>query len=218
MKKLLLLASIALAMNAGAQNFKFSSNGVELRDGETLNITDLHERVITDLIFDPKLTVTTTQAGPVKVTINFAENQASPALSDEDADLNYINGVGKAKVQICSSKIALNCQTVLPGAESSWTGSLDANYTENLLVEQVYTVGTSVNEVEGLTINSKFTVTVEQGGEKKAVTFVVNLDPASIDAIVANSNAASAIYNLQGRKLAAPAKGINIINGKKVII
>ncbi len=36
--------------------------------------------------------------------------------------------------------------------------------------------------------------------------------------INAESNASAAVYDLQGRKLAAPAKGINIINGKKVLV
>ncbi len=31
-------------------------------------------------------------------------------------------------------------------------------------------------------------------------------------------NAADAIYNLQGRRLSAPARGINIINGKKILV
>lgn len=218
MKKLLLLASMALALSAGAQNFKFCSNGVELNDGETIDISSLYEFDLRDLIFDPKLTLTTAQAGPVKVTINFTENKALPQLSDLDDDFRYINGIGDAKVQICSPNIALSCQTLEAGNESSWTGTLEADFTENLLIEQVYKVGTSVKDFEGLTINSKFTVTVEQGGEKKTVNFVVNIDPASIDEIVANGAAQSAVYNLQGRKLSAPVKGINIVNGKKILV
>lgn len=219
MKKLLLLASMALAMSAGAQNFKFCSNGEELKDGQTLNITNLYSRDSKSLVFDPKLTVTTTQAGAVKVTINYMEDYATPELSDEDEFLDYRNGVGEGRVQICSTNIVGNCNFVFTDDEKSWTGSLDANFTENLLIEQVYTVGTAVNGIEGLTINSKFTVTVEQGGEKKTVTFVINIDPASIEDIIADTgDAASAVYNLQGRKLVAPVKGINIVNGKKVLV
>jgi hypothetical protein len=33
-----------------------------------------------------------------------------------------------------------------------------------------------------------------------------------------NNNAANGIYNLVGQKLAAPQKGVNIINGKKILV
>ena len=39
---------------------------------------------------------------------------------------------------------------------------------------------------------------------------------SGIDAIVAEKG--DAVYDLQGRRLAAPAKGFNIINGRKVIV
>lgn len=43
-------------------------------------------------------------------------------------------------------------------------------------------------------------------------------DPAGISEITAGAKAATAVYDLQGRRLAAPVKGINIINGKKVLV
>lgn len=47
-------------------------------------------------------------------------------------------------------------------------------------------------------------------------TLTVNNTPTSIREITAEGAAAGAIYDLQGRKVVAPAKGIFIVNGKKV--
>ncbi len=51
-------------------------------------------------------------------------------------------------------------------------------------------------------------------------TFVVDSDgnTTGINEVTAAGNAADAIYDLQGRRLSAPARGINIINGKKILV
>ena len=41
---------------------------------------------------------------------------------------------------------------------------------------------------------------------------------SSIEQIEAPSAAAAGIYDLQGRRLNAPIRGINIINGKKILV
>ena len=41
---------------------------------------------------------------------------------------------------------------------------------------------------------------------------------SGIEDIVANEKAIVGIYNLAGQKLAAPVKGLNIINGKKYFV
>lgn len=170
---------MAVALTAGAQNFKLTSNGTELTDGQTVNITKDHEIDFGDLIFDPKLKLTTSKAGQVTVTLKFSESTASPELSGLDGNFDYLEGVGNAKLQICSPSIAVTCQTLTPGTEQSYKGNLSANYTENLLIEQVYTVGSSVNNIDGLTIKSEFVLTVAQGGETMTVKFVIDTDDAA---------------------------------------
>lgn len=58
--------------------------------------------------------------------------------------------------------------------------------------------------------------------DQQAGIFTFEIDPASISGISsvapAESSSASVIYDLQGRRLNAPARGINIINGRKVFI
>lgn len=45
-----------------------------------------------------------------------------------------------------------------------------------------------------------------------------NTTTTAIAEITADGNDADVIYDLQGRRLSAPAKGINIINGKKILV
>ncbi len=54
--------------------------------------------------------------------------------------------------------------------------------------------------------------------EVKAITFVVDDDPTGIKSLdQVSSTSAKKIYSLSGQQLAKPIKGINIVNGKKVI-
>ncbi len=47
---------------------------------------------------------------------------------------------------------------------------------------------------------------------------IVDASSVSIENIEAENVGVKAVYDLQGRKLAAPSKGINIVNGKKVLV
>ncbi len=56
------------------------------------------------------------------------------------------------------------------------------------------------------------------GSEVKAITFVINDAPTGIKSLdQVSSTSAKKIYSLSGQQLAKPMKGINIVNGKKVI-
>lgn len=46
----------------------------------------------------------------------------------------------------------------------------------------------------------------------------IDYDNSAISEISAAANGQTVVYDLQGRRLAAPVKGINIINGKKVLV
>jgi hypothetical protein len=47
---------------------------------------------------------------------------------------------------------------------------------------------------------------------------IVEIDPTGIENIILDEEINSPVYDLNGRKLKNPQKGINIINGKKVVI
>ena len=47
---------------------------------------------------------------------------------------------------------------------------------------------------------------------------IVEIDPTGIENVILDKEINSPVYDLNGRKLKNPQKGINIINGKKIII
>ena len=53
----------------------------------------------------------------------------------------------------------------------------------------------------------------------KDFTNIVEFDPTGVEAVSADgkSTAEQRIYNLGGVRMAAPQRGLNIINGKKVV-
>lgn len=69
----------------------------------------------------------------------------------------------------------------------------------------------AVIEIDGTNLtNEDSTVALKLGGTTE-VTGIFEIQANEVETV-------SGIYDLQGRRLAAPAKGINIINGKKVLV
>ena len=47
---------------------------------------------------------------------------------------------------------------------------------------------------------------------------IVDFDPDGIDDIIADEDKQGQIYSISGMRLKSPQKGINIINGKKILV
>lgn len=80
-----------------------------------------------------------------------------------------------------------------------------------------WTFNTKESEAGTLTVR---TVNPNTGVQKDMMTFIIDANGgfmSSLQTVNAAANANVEVYNLQGKRLAAPAKGINIVNGKKVI-
>ena len=62
-------------------------------------------------------------------------------------------------------------------------------------------------------------VVTAQGATNEAIicTYYLN-DPTGVEEVKAENGKVKAIYDLQGRKVAEPVKGIYIIDGKKVLV
>lgn len=74
-------------------------------------------------------------------------------------------------------------------------------------------------EGKNIQIGFKYTSTSEAAGTWEIKNFKVSTDnPTSINKIEADKVSDGAIYNLSGQRLSKPAKGINIIGGKKVVV
>lgn len=97
-------------------------------------------------------------------------------------------------------------------AENSWTEATTNPYT--LSLENLEPGKLTVVAAESDTTPDAATV-----DESEKAIYTVNEDgtATSIQSIKANAAGKVEIYNLQGQRLAAPVKGINIVNGKKII-
>ena len=61
-------------------------------------------------------------------------------------------------------------------------------------------------------------ITYEASGEVKVLNFVFDELPTSVNGIEAARNEKAVIYNLAGQRLNKTQKGVNIVNGKKVMV
>ena len=65
--------------------------------------------------------------------------------------------------------------------------------------------------------DGKFGDFMENGGQ--IVDFMLNVKhPTGINGVAGGNGGVKAVYDLQGRKVENPAKGIYIIDGKKVLL
>lgn len=212
MKKTVLLAiGVAMALGANAQTFKFMSDSHELENNERVNITDKYSFEEGVLIFDPKLTFENSAAGECALTVTFNSNECGPALNGEDENFIYEFGVGVPTVQVCSEKFAGVCLMVNPGNTIERSVSMPAGHVEDLMTELSYMVGTSEKSLDNLNIKAEFTVTVGQGADKKTAVFFVDTDTAGVNEIVIDKNQPVEYYDLQGRMVTDPAKGLYIM-------
>ena len=94
----------------------------------------------------------------------------------------------------------------------------DANTTlkwesDNTSIAKVSQSGVVLGLKEGTAI-----ISVTTSNNLKAECFVTVKDPTGITEVKAGDDADSEIFDLFGRKLDKPRKGINIIGGKKVVV
>ena len=91
----------------------------------------------------------------------------------------------------------------------SWT-------TDNANIAEVSEYGMVTAKAEGTATITCFST--EGNCESASFTINVSSSETGIADIIFNSNINNSIYDVYGRKLTRPRKGINIINGKKVVM
>ncbi len=139
------------------------------------------------------------------VTVSITDQSV---LKDTDANNHYettSNGL-RFQAQIAPAQIAANSRTFVLGAENKlykpskkmWVNATHAYFT--------YTKDSGINLTRSITI--------DLGDGNQETTYIENItaDDATPE------NTIEGIFNLSGQRLDAPRKGINIINGKKVVI
>lgn len=113
--------------------------------------------------------------------------------ADTEAPAKFADGTFRAKDAAAGDYVLDNTGDVLSFKKTTDAANVAGNY--------VYLPAANVESTaEELPFNAPSETTTE------------------ITEVNVGSPAAKAVYDLQGRKLAAPAKGINIINGKKILV
>ena len=70
---------------------------------------------------------------------------------------------------------------------------------------------------DGVTFYNKAVIELRQGGDARELNIVFADETTGIETVAAEKNA-DGVYNLNGQRVAAPAKGLYIVNGKKVVL
>ena len=139
------------------------------------------------------------------VTVSITDQSV---LKDTDANNHYettSNGL-RFQAQIAPAQIAANSRTFVLGAENKlykpskkmWVNATHAYFT--------YTKSSGIDLTRSITI--------DLGDGNQETTYIENITVEDND----RESYMEGIFTLDGQRLDAPRKGINIINGKKVVI
>lgn len=202
MKKLYTLAAAALvALTANAQNFTLSVHGETVKDGDRVDITKYW--VETSSQYNPEFAITSTSNATAKVTAKLIKDDCSPKLSDD-----YLTG---AKWSLLFCEEGGQCHDINEvGKSMSSDFTLTANQPKTIQVEFALFDKGDNQELEDLTIDFEFSVEVTVGSETSTVYMFGKQTPAGVEDITVDSNAPAVYFDLQGRKVANPEKGIYI--------
>ena len=209
------LANTCLA-GADIRTFKNASwSGNNATDGElTINFSDSNDEKIDagvpclvrwgtpdnnpgDIIVDPIFT-------NVQVAMT---DQTCFANDDEYNNYETVSGGLRFEAQIAAVQVSAGSKTLLLGAEnklyipdkSIWVYATHAYFT--------YTSGSHIQFARSVVMNF--------GDDEQVTTYI---DDVIVDDLRESNGNVEGIFNLNGQRLSAPRKGLNIINGKKVVI
>lgn len=129
------------------------------------------------------------------------------ALNDEDEDNEYETQSNGLRFQglIAPVQVQANSKTLLLGAENKFYKPNDQLYVYATRAYFTYTSGSGISMAREITLDF--------GDDEPISTFIENVEADGL-----RQNTIEGIFNLNGQRLFAPRKGLNIINGKKVII
>ncbi len=128
-------------------------------------------------------------------------------LDDEDEENEYETVSNGLRFQglIAPVQVTSGNGTLLLGAENKLYKPNDALYVYATRAYFTYTSGSGISMAREITLDF--------GGGEQISTSIENVETDGL-----RQNTIEGIFNLNGQRLFAPRKGLNIINGKKVII
>ena len=132
-------------------------------------------------------------------------------LADEEEDNEYeteSNGL-RYQAQIAPALVTANSRSLLLGADNLLYRPDKRLYV--YATRGYFTFTTS----SGIALARE--ITMDFGDDEKTITYIDNIMMEDEDG-ESSENTVQGIFNLAGQRLSAPQKGVNIINGKKVVI
>lgn len=201
MKKLLLLSALAFgAMTMNAQNLTVTVEGKTVEPNSTVTSTHVDPQLIQfgSLKLLPEVFVTSSESTTLNVeVINTTQpgTQVNPFLGED------------YKMQFCWP---VECATLAPGEAATSTGSVVAGEVNDLAVD-----ATIVPYEEDKTYVMSCVINMWTAGQSKEQGFSFTLimgygDVNGVEGIVSDNSVAPVYYDLSGRQIANPEKGIFI--------
>lgn len=207
---ILLVGMAALSVNA--QTLQFKVNGADVAAGSKVDITDTFsfDDITYSYMFNPKLQITGDQAGAISATVTFTKGECTPAL---DADWYY-----GADIKVSWCAFDGQCKFISLGDSFTKNASLTAGTSENMDLEFVGQIGDEQNTDEQK-ISGECVIKCNYGGKDYELTLTVNKGSgAGVDGILFDENQPAEYFDLQGRRVANPSKGLYIVRqGNKVM-
>lgn len=198
------VVAAAIGMSASAQNMQFFVHGEQVNNGDRINITDYY--VSSTNQFNPELRCIPAVSDEMSVSLDFYKNN-TPVL-DEDWEYG-----ADLFVMFCPFGACFN---VSPGNSLEKSSNVVADKEMDMQTEIMLMLG-DLQEYDDLAIECEFSLTAVLDDEEFVMTFYVDKPSAGVEGIDADINAPAVYYDLQGRKIENPSKGLFIVKkGNKV--
>ncbi len=211
MKKIYIaIVSAVVAFSANAADLYYTVNGEKVENNAKIDLAPYW--VEKDMQYNPHLYLETSEGGMLNVDVDFTKGVCTPAFDEDE----WLTGA-KASIAFCA--IDGMCTTINPGKQSQKNGLVEAGKVD-MQTELGIVLGDE-EKIANVTVDAEYTMTSTLNGNTVSITFFVNEKLGAGASGVANveidGNAPAVYYDLQGRKVANPSKGLYIINrGGKV--
>ncbi len=151
-----------------------------------------------EVIYNPSFTNVTIELFDNKDLDEDEDRETADTYEKEDNGLRFQGLIAPVQVQA-------NSKTLLLGAENKFYKPNNQLYVYATRAYFTYTSGSGISMAREITLDF--------GGGEQISTLIENVETDGL-----RQNTIEGIFNLNGQRLDAPQKGINIINGKKVVI
>ena len=142
------------------------------------------------------------------------------AASTANKPFLMMSTTAKSEITLSNVAVAAAAATEVTADEASLKGVYAATKVDNSAKNYVLSsnvirpVGST-----GVTVNSyRAYIQIAQDAPARSLSFTVDGDATAIDGITADESSDGVVYNLQGQRIVKARKGLNIKNGRKVVV